>query len=958
MSGGRECWVRCGIELPRSGGNRDPIRSKMARNAFLALLLALSPALASGQALELQLPKGAGTYPTGDLFIRNLDAVWTANGGVLENASILVRRGKIEAIGPDLSAPDGVRIIEGAGLTAIPGLVDEHSHTAMIGTNEGTVPVSAEVRVMDVLDPEGIAIFRSLSGGVTTARIMHGSANPIGGTSAVIKMRWGMASADQLVFDGAPRFIKFALGENVTRKGSAGGTGPTRFPASRQGVEAIYAQAFTAAREYKAEWEAYRRNPERFRVPPRRDLRLETLVEVLDRKVEVHAHSYRADEILALMRVAERFGFKINVQTHVLEGFRVASEMAQHGAGGSTFSDWWHYKLEAYDAIPHNAAIMHRKGVLTAINSDISWLQAFMIHEFPKAVKWGGVSKEDALRMLTAYPARMMHIEDRVGTLEVGKDGDVVLLNGDPFNTYVRVEKTIVDGIVYYDVHDELGTRKEPFNELPPLPDATLGAGDISNVRAEAGYDASLATDLLDAESFVLVGGTVHPVSSPAIENGVVIVRGGRITAVGPASQISVPEDAVQLDIRGKHVYPGMIDPITNLGIYEFGAVGQAADLTETGRYNPHVRAISAIVPQSAAINVARANGITTALVTQTSGVIQGTAGVIQLQGDTYERMALKPEAALMVAFPAPRQAPGASGHWEVFDFSGGDGDRMGGGSPYFATAAFQPDPFAPSVTVAPATSDGFQFRGDEGPRPTLEGERMEGLTALLKRARVFARAPSVAQDPTLPFEVNVRGGDRVLLEALAPAIRGEMPVLFQADSEWQLKTLFLFLDEFPEIRGVVVGGTEAFKVADELAARKLPVIITSAYAPTPGPDDSILAAYRNAALLCAAGVKIAFGTGSTADVRKLPYHAAHSVAFGLPEEEGLKAVTLNTAEILGMGDLMGSLEPGKRADLLVTDGDPLQALTWIHRMFIGGVEVDPRDNKHDALYREYVDRR
>jgi hypothetical protein len=191
---------------------------------------------------------------------------------------------------------------------------------------------------------------------------------------------------------------------------------------------------------------------------------------VLDRRVEVHAHSYRADEILALMRVAERFGFKINVQTHVLEGFRVAKEMAEHGAGGSTFTDWWHYKLEAYDAIPHNAAIMHRQGVLTAINSDISWLQAFMIYEFPKAVKWGGVSKEDALRMLTAYPARMMHIQDRVGTLEVGKDGDVVLLNGDPFDTFVRVEKTIVDGIVYYDVQDEAGTRKEPFDPLPPLP--------------------------------------------------------------------------------------------------------------------------------------------------------------------------------------------------------------------------------------------------------------------------------------------------------------------------------------------------------------------------------------------------------------------------------------------------------------------------------------------------------
>ena len=946
-----------------SGGRGMPVKGGMARTFLGAILLAVAPlgmplTSVEGQARDLQLPRGAGTYPTGDLFIQNLDAVWTATGRILENTSILIRGGKIEGVGSDLSAPAGVQVIDGAGLTAIPGLVDEHSHTAMVGTNEGTVPVSAEVRVLDVLDPEGLTIYRSLSGGVTTARIMHGSANPIGGTSAVIKMRWGMDSADQLLFDGAPMFIKFALGENVTRKAASGGPGASRFPTSRQGVEALYAQAFTAAGEYRAEWEAYRRNPERFRVPPRRDLRLEALVDVLDRRVEVHAHSYRADEILALMRVAERFGFKINVQTHVLEGFRVAREMAEHGAGGSTFTDWWHYKLEAYDAIPHNAAIMHRQGVLTAINSDISWLQAFMIYEFPKAVKWGGVSKEDALRMLTAYPARMMHIQDRVGTLEVGKDGDVVLLNGDPFDTFVRVEKTIVDGIVYYDAQDEAGTRGEPFNPLPPLPEVRMGPGDTSDPRVEPGYDASLSTELMDGGSFVLVGGTVHPVSRPPVENGVVIVRAGRITAVGPASQISVPEDLVRLDVTGKHVYPGMIDPLTNLGIYEFGAVSQAADLAETGAYNPHVRAISAIVPYSAAINVARANGITTALVTQTSGVIRGTAGVIQLLGDTYERMAVRPEAALMVAFPAPRQAPGSSADWEVFELHGGNDAAAGGVSPYFATASFQPDPFAPVGHVARPWSPPFQSRGDGEPEPTLEGDRMESLVALFKRAQVFAAARTVAQDPTMPFEVNVRGNERVMLEALLPGLRGEMPVLFQVDSEWQIRTLLLFLDEFPGIRGVVVGGTEAFKVADELAVREIPVIITSAYAPTPGRDESILASYRNAALLQAAGVKIAFGTGSTADVRKLPYHAAVSVAFGLPAEEGLRAVTLNTAEILGVGDQLGSLDPGKRADILVTDGSPLQALTWIHRMFIGGVEVDPRDNKHDALYREFADRR
>jgi len=928
------------------------MRSARKRAWVAVVLLGLLPAPAVAQGLDLQLPPDARPYPTGDLFIQDLDAVWTAAGRILRNASILIQGGIIRDLGPGLTPPPGVKVVDGRGFTAIPGLVDEHTHTGILATNEGTVPVVPEVRALDVLNAQDFNIYRALSGGVTTARTMHGSANPIGGTSATLKMRWGMDTEEQLLVPGAPMFVKFALGENVTRKGSPPGR-EARFPASRQGVEAIFVEAFTAAQAYKAEWEAYRRNPTTFRVPPRKDLRLETLVGVLDGRIQIHAHSYRADEILMLMRVAERFGFVIEDMTHVLEGYRVADEMAAHGAAGGTFSDWWQYKLEAYDAIPHNAAIMHEHGVLTALNSDISWLQSFMIYEFPKASKWGGVPKEEALRMLTLYPARILHLENRIGSLETGKDGDVVLLNGDPFNTFVRVEKTIVDGIVYYDLQDEAGTRKEPFRPLPALPSSTVPSPEVGWMPGT--YDAGPATDLLGETAFALVGGTVHPVSSDPIENGVVVVRGGRITAVGAPSRVSVPSDLPVVDLEGKHVYPGMIDPLTNLGIYEFGAVGQASDQSELGRYNPHIRAVSAIVPYSAAINVARANGITAALVTQASGIIQGTAGVVQLRGDTYERMAVEPEAALMVSFPAPRTAPGSRSHWEIFDSRNHelDADQAGGISPYFAVAAFMEDPFAPIPGLG-----ALVLQSGESSEPTLEGERLEELVALFKRAREYAARPSVAQDPTSPFEANVWGGDRVILEAMLPAIRGEMPVLFQADTEWQIQTLLVFLEEFPEIQGVLVGGTEAFKVAHELAERSLPVIITSAYAPTPNRDESILASFRNAALLQAAGVKIAFGTGSTSDVRKLPYHAAHSVAFGLPAEEGLRAVTLNTAEILGVDDLMGSIDPGKRADLLVTDGDPLQALTRIERMFIGGVEVDPRDNKHDRLYREYIDRK
>ena len=293
----------------------------------LALLIALGSAQSSeAQQIRSQIEPGAVPVPTGDLFIQNLDAIWTAAGEVLQNSSILIRDGKIRAIGPDLSPPSGVQVIDGSGYTAMPGIVDQHSHIAMASTNESTAPVVPEVRVIDALDPRDFGIFRALSGGVTTAQILHGSANPIGGQSAIIKTRWGVDDSRTLLVQGAPQTVKFALGENVTRK-NFGDSGPPRFPASREGVEATYVAAFEAASAYRQAWEEYRANPSASLVPPRRDLRLEALVDILEGRIRVHAHSYRSDEIVMLMRVAERFGFKIDVFTHVLEGFKVADEI-------------------------------------------------------------------------------------------------------------------------------------------------------------------------------------------------------------------------------------------------------------------------------------------------------------------------------------------------------------------------------------------------------------------------------------------------------------------------------------------------------------------------------------------------------------------------------------------------------------------------------------------------------
>ena len=877
------------------------------KQTFSALLLGsvLAAPGARAQQWDVQIKPGAVQVPRGTMVIQNVDSVWTAAGQVLENVSILIRDGIIREIGPEVSVPKGATVIDGKGMNAIPGLVDEHSHTAMDrSTNEGTVAISAEVKVLDALDPSSFNIYRALSGGVTSALILHGSANPIGGQAAIIKMRWGMEDPEQLLVQGAPKIVKFALGENVTRKNFPSRGRPARFPQSREGVEALYTEAFTAAQEYKRQWDEYNANPKKFKFPPRRDLRMEALVDIMEGKIRVHAHSYRSDEIVMLMRVAERFGFKIDVFTHVLEGYKVADELREHGAGASTFSDWWAYKLEAYDAIPYNAAIMHDHGVLTSINSDIPWLQSFMVYEFNKPVKYGGVSKEEALRMLTAYPARQLHIDDKVGTLEVGKQADVVLLNGDPFNTYTRVEKTIVDGIVYYDRSRESETRKEPVRSIPPakvVPASDEATSSTSPEPAPMRQQFIQATFRPAADVTALVGATVHTVSGPVIQDGVVLITDGKISAVGPRGQIQVPQGARQIDVSGKHVYPGMIDPMTQVGMIEIGQVAASRDDRELGQFNPHVSALWGIHPQSVEIPVTRANGITTVMSVPASGVVQGTGAVIKLAGDTPERMVIKDRAAMVVSFPSPK--------------------------------------------------------GKQWEDPKLEGDKLEKLVTLFQRATEFAARPSTIEDPAKSFSnSDVWGLNHAMLESMVPAVTGKMPVFFRTQRERDIKTLFLFLDKFPDVKAVIVGGDQAFRVADELAKRHIPVIVGSAGRPTMDRDDPITAGWENAGILARAGVKVAFTTQDYANVRNLPYHAAKAAAFGLPKEEALKGVTLAPAEILGLGDELGSVETGKRANLIVTDGDPLQILTHVEAVFIDGEQV-PVESKHTKLWKEFKDR-
>jgi imidazolonepropionase-like amidohydrolase len=425
--------------------------------------------------------------------IRNATIMTESAKGTFKG-SILVRDGKIAEVGENVTAPAGATIIDAAGQYVIPGIIDCHSHIAVDGgVNEGSVSVSSMVNIKDVINPEDVAIYRALAGGVTAANILHGSANSIGGQTIVLKMRWGK-DAQGMIFEGAKPGIKFALGENPKRAGnSQGGRGATpvnlRYPATRMGVEDTIREAFNEAVAYKAEWDKYDAGVKagQHPMPPRKDLKLEALKEVLEGKRYVHAHCYRSDEILMLIRVADDYGFKIKTFQHVLEGYKVAKEIAAHGAGGSTFSDWWAYKEEAIDAIPYNAIVMEKKGVVVSLNSDDDELIRRLNTEAGKMVRYGGLTREDALAMVTKNPAIQLGVQDRVGTIEVGKDADIVIYDKDPLSEYSKVQKVLIDGNKYFDRDLEVSGRPAKDAEKKKLTDKEKADAEAQKKSGAAG---------------------------------------------------------------------------------------------------------------------------------------------------------------------------------------------------------------------------------------------------------------------------------------------------------------------------------------------------------------------------------------------------------------------------------------------------------------------------------------
>ena len=838
-------------------------------------------------ATELDEDRRPKLKTNGEVLIRDVTILTVSKAGTVPRGSLLVRGGKISAIGLELEAPAGMPVIEASGMVAMPGIIDTHSHMAIQGgVNEVSLSIVPEVRVRDVVTGEEPTVYRALAGGTTTARLLHGSANTIGGQDAIIKLKPGRSGREIRLDDPRrPQGVKFALGENVTRV-------PNRFPNTRMGVESVIERAFQEAKAYRDAWTAYRAGDPEKAPPPRRDLRLEALAAMLDGSIKIHSHCYRNDEILMLLRTAERHGVRVQSLQHVLEGYKVAAEIAAHGASASTFSDWWAYKIEAFDAIPHNAALLTEAGARVCIKSDSEELVRHLYLEAAKAVKYGGASEAQALEMITLNPARELGLDHRLGTIEVGKDADIALFNAHPFDSYARCEMTLVDGEVHFQrrsAEARLTPRPGPHTAMPqPSPESRARTVDLT-------------TDPKGV--YAIVGATLHTVTGADIRDGVLVIAEGKIAAVGGPGT-AIPPEARRIDAAGLDVWPGLIDAGNVVGLFEVGSLRETRDFSDIAKHQPELRASTALHPDSELVPVTRANGVLGSFTQPQGGVIAGQGAVIELDGWVPSEMVVQDATALVVNIP-----------------------------PYRV-----PNPEKPA-------------KPDDDPNKA-RAEELDALRELFRRAVAYdGIVREAAARKALPPTPDPR------MAALVPYAKGEKPVIFSADQRVDILDAIKLARDL-NLKGMVSGGLEAWKVAGELKAAGMPVIVGGTLRIPSGTTDPYDAAYANPAKLVEAGVTIAIrsagaGPDNATAPRNLPYEAATAVAYGLPEIEAIRAVTISPARLLGVADRLGSLEAGKRANVVITAGPILQVSTEVKGLFIGGKPVAP-DSKHTRLYEKF----
>jgi imidazolonepropionase-like amidohydrolase len=600
----------------------------------------------------------------------------------------------------------------------------------------------------------------------------------------------------------------------------------------------------------------------------------------------------------------------------VLEGYKVADEIAPHGAGGSTFSDWWAYKIEAYDAIPYNGALMREHGIVVSYNSDSDELARRLNLEAAKAVKYGAVPEIDALDFVTLNPAKQLRIDARTGSLEPGKDADFVLWSGSPLSVYSVAEQTWVDGIKEFDRARDLEDRKAREQERAaaivkirgpqapaPKTEPTSAGKPIPAARPLPWLDRLGAT----APSVSITHATVHTISGPVIEDGTVSFRAGRIVEVG--AHLAPLAGASVVDASGKHLWPGLIDANTSLGLTEIGSVAGSVDLAETGALNPQVNTSIAVNPDSELIPVTRANGVTHVLSVPEGGSVSGSSALIRLAGWTWEDL----EAAVPVAMHI---------QWPSFAVRRGG---FGG-------------------TPPPSEEDQKKERD----------EAIKKIRGLFDDARAYAKAKAGTAPGGRPFDPDPA------FEALQPVLDGRIPVIVAASELRQIKSAVQWA-EAEGIRMILLGAGDVARAASLLHDKNIPVIVDGVLSEPRREDEPYDAAYTVAAQLQAAGVTFCITSGGggfgAANTRNLPYHAAMAAAFGLAKDDAIRAITLSPARILGVGGELGSIEKDKSASLILTDGDPLEITTSVLAEWIDGRPVALDDTKHVRLYRKYRSR-
>lgn len=947
-------------------------------------------------------------------FVLRGATVWTvAKDGVLPTADVYVKDGKIAAIGASLSVPGGTTEIDAKGKHVTPGMIDAHSHTALDAINEGSNIVTSECRIEDVIDPEDVNIYRQLAGGTTAANLLHGSANAIGGQNQIVKWRWGQ-SAGGMVFEAAPKGIKFALGENPTQSNYQ----PTtfRYPYSRMGVERVIREAFTMARNYQNEWKAYKAGERP--LPPQRDLRMDALVEILEGKRAVHCHAYRQDEILAMIRVADDFGFKVGTFQHVMEGYKVADEIAKHGAGGSTFSDWWAYKFEVRDAIQYNGALMNERGVVTSFNSDDSELARRLNLEAAKAIHWGNVAPEEAIKFVTINPAKQLGIDKYIGSLEKGKDADIAVWSGDPLSSMTICEKTFVDGKLLFDRAADLAARpaleaekkrlaeaEKPKKPTPtpatpatPTPAAapkppveTVFGGSITQfvianqepnfilscigtpvANPLSGLSFANTTNgfsglpILNAAPFVfgaapavspvivqgesktgtvtaIFGATVHPVSGADIPNGVVVMQGGKIIAVGAKDAVAIPAGATVTDATGMHVYPGMFDADTQMGLRELDSVRETVDSLEMGTFSPELRAAVAVNPDTDLLPEARANGILSVVTAPQGGTISGQGAVLSLNGWTWEDLAIDPSVGMYLQFPRTGQRRFRETGHRCEDTAGG---HLEGNHESLRSGAYVPGGTADTRAMRFGLLTSL-LGADEA--DTKEEERITKALQPLNDFLESAKRYKMAKDAGTLKHTETKW------EAILPVLAGEKPFFIRADREKDIKAAVNWAKK-NGFRMVLVGGQESDKCADLLAREKVPVILGPVQSLPRTQDAPYDDAFTIPAKLAKAGVQFCLTAGETSNVRRLPWNAAMAASYGLDPDIALKSITLTPAQITGHDSHLGSIETGKDATVIITTGSPLEITSVVKAAYIKGERIN-LNTRQKQLYERYQSR-